>query len=94
MTTSVLLPKPNRSDLAKRLPRDAAAEACQVAEGYFHAGPRTIIELLREFRVRTTVLIRGGPGILHRRTTDYSRMSYDALREMADNDAISDCMSD
>jgi len=80
--------------LAKSLLRDDTSDACQVAGGYLHAWSRPLIELLREFRVGTTSLIRGASRTVNNRgMTDYSRMTYDALRKIADNDAIADKMS-
>jgi len=81
--------------LSKSLLRDNTGDAYQVADGYLHACTRPLIELLRELRVRTASLIQGNSRTVDkRRSTDYSRMSYDALRKIADNDAVAESMSD
>jgi hypothetical protein len=81
--------------LAKSLLRANAGGVYQIAEGSLLAWTRPLIEFLRDFRAGTTSVPHGAPRMLNKRsTTDYSRISYDALRKIADNDAISDHMSD
>lgn len=81
--------------MAKSLLLANAGGVYQVAEGSLLALTRPLIEFLRDFRAGTTSVPRGAPRMLNKRsTTDYSRISYDALRKIADNDAISDHISD
>jgi hypothetical protein len=69
-------------------------DAYQVAEGYLHGWSRSLVALLREFRVGTAPRLRRPSRTVKKRSmTDYSRMSYDALCKIANNDAVADHMS-
>jgi hypothetical protein len=65
--------------LAKSLLPDEGRVAYQVEEWHFPVRPKTLVE---ECQPKRTDAI------------DYSRMSYEELRMIADNDSIADRMSD
>ena len=81
--------------MGKGLLRDAIGDSYQVDDGYLHARSSTVIELLRKFKAGVTSLIwRPSKDLAKGKTNDYSRMTYDALRKIADNDAVADNMSE
>jgi hypothetical protein len=71
-------------------------------EWHFDALSKTVIEVLRGFKPRKRHITKEVPGkdsdlelsTSQRTATDYSRMNYEQLRKIADNDAIADKMSD
>ena len=90
--------------MGKSLLPDDVRGAYQVDEWHFHAWSKTLVEVLHEFKLRTTDLARTwrGQGAdlgsaeerqQKRIAIDYSRMNYEELRRIADNDPIADKMS-
>jgi len=90
--------------LGKSLLPDDVRGAYPVEEWHFHAWSKTLVEVLHEFKLRTNAIAKrwlgqvSDPGRTEevRRTriaTDYSRMNYEQLREIADNDPVADKMS-
>ncbi len=90
--------------MGKSLLPDEVRGAYQVEEWHFHAWSKTLLEVLHEFKLRTNAITKtwqgqvsdlGRTGELrhNRMATDYSRMNYEQLREIADNDPIADKMS-
>ena len=79
--------------MAKSLIRDDTAYPG--AEGSLQAWSRTLSGFAREFREGTAALIRGTSRTFGKKSAnDYSTMSYDELRRIADNDAIAGHMSE
>jgi hypothetical protein len=90
--------------LSKSLLPDDVRGAYRVEEWHFPAWSKTLVEVLQEFKLRTSAIAktwRGpiseleGPGERQQKriATDYSRMNYEELRRLADNDPIADKMS-
>jgi hypothetical protein len=92
--------------LGKSLVPDEVRGAYPVEEWRFHAWPMSLVEVLHEFKVRTSGLaekwgkqsseVGRSEERPHKRTQaiDYSRMNYEELRTMADSDSIADKMSE
>jgi hypothetical protein len=75
--------------LGKSLLPDEIRGAYPVAEWHFHARSKTLVEVLHEFELGRTEE-RG-----HKSSAiDYSTMSYEELRTIADNDSVAEKMSD
>jgi hypothetical protein len=91
--------------LGKSLLPDDVQGAYQVEEWHFHTWSKTLIEALHEFKLPTSIISETRQGQIsdpgrteereHKRTgaIDYSRMNYEELLKIADNDAIADKMS-
>jgi hypothetical protein len=91
--------------LGKSLLPDDLRSAYQVEEWRFPAWSKTLMEVLHEFKLRKNDIaskwwdqisdIGRTEEHQHRRTkaTDYSRMNYEELRKIADNDPVADSMS-
>jgi hypothetical protein len=73
--------------LGKSLLPEEIRGAYTVEDWHFPAWSKTLIEVLREFKLRKNDIAR------RTTATDYSRMNYEELRKIADNDPIADCMS-
>lgn len=91
--------------MGKSLLPDEVRSAYSVEEWHFHAWSKTLVEVLHEFKMRTSDFVEkwGKSSEVgrseerqHKRTgpVDYSRMNYEELRMIADNDSIADRMSD
>jgi hypothetical protein len=91
--------------LGKSLLPDEVRGAYQVEEWHFPAWSKILMEVLHEFKLRRNDIARKWPDQIsevgraeehqHRGTkaTDYSRMNYEELRKIADNDPVADSMS-
>ncbi len=91
--------------MGKSLLPDDVQGAYQVEEWHFHTWSKTLIEALHEFKLPTSIISETRQGQIsdpgrteerqHKRTgaIDYSRMNYEELLKIADNDAIADKMS-
>jgi hypothetical protein len=91
--------------LGRSLLPDDVQGAYQVEEWHFHTWSKTLIEALHEFKLPTSIISETRQGQIsdpgrteerqHKRTgaIDYSRMNYEELLKIADNDAIADKMS-
>jgi len=90
--------------LGKSLLPDDVRGAYPVEEWHFPAWSKMLVEVLQEFKLRTSDIAKTWRGHIselegpeeHRHktiTTDYSRMNYEELRQIADNDPIADRMS-
>jgi hypothetical protein len=91
--------------LGKSLLPDDVRSALQVEEWHFPARSKTLMEVLHEFRLRKFDIARkwlGQTSDLGRaeehqqrgiQATDYSRMNYEELRKIADNDPVANSMS-
>ena len=90
--------------MGKSLLPDDVRGAYPVEEWHFHAWSKTLVEVLHEFKLRTNMIAKrwrrqvSDPGRTEelrraRMATDYSRMNYEQLREIADNDPVADKMS-
>ncbi len=89
--------------MGKSLLPDDVRGAYQVEEWHFPAWSKTLIEVLHEFKLRKNDIASkwriSDPARAedhqHRKTraTDYSRMNYEELRKIADNDPVADSMS-
>jgi hypothetical protein len=90
--------------LGKSLFPDDVRGAYHVEEWHFPAWSKTLVEVLQEFKLRTGAIAKSWRGPIselegpearqHKRiATDYSRMNYEELRRIADNDSIADKMS-
>ena len=76
--------------MGKSLLPDEVRGAYPVEQWHPPAGSKTLVEVLHEFK-------RGRTEERQQKTTDaidYSRMSYEELRTIADNDSVADKMSD
>jgi hypothetical protein len=92
--------------LGKSLLPDEIRSAYPVEEWHFHAWSKTLVEVLHEFKMRTSGFVEKwgkessevgrSAERQHKRTDaiDYSRMNYEELRMIADDDSIADRMSD
>ena len=91
--------------MGKSLLPDDVRGAYQVEEWHFHSWSKAFVEILHEFKLRTSVIAKTWRGQIsdlgrseerqHKRTgaIDYSRMNYEELLKIADNDLIADHMS-
>jgi hypothetical protein len=88
--------------LGKSLLPDDVRGAYSVEEWRFPAWSKTLVEVLHEVKLRTSGKawrkqasdVARTEERQHKRIgTDYSRMSYEELRNLADNDPIADKMS-
>jgi hypothetical protein len=91
--------------LGKSLLPDEVRGLYRVEEWHFHAWSKTLVDVLQELNRRKKDLAkswwkqifdRGRTEERNRATTapDYSRMNYEELRKIADNDPVADNMSD
>jgi hypothetical protein len=76
--------------LGKSLLPDEVRGAYPVAEWHFPAWSKTLVEVLHDFKLGRTEERR----LKSSDAIDYSRMSYEELRTIADNDSIAEKMSD
>jgi|GEM_PF-2641983 hypothetical protein len=75
--------------MGKSLLPDEVRGAYPVEEWHFPAWSKTLVEVLNEFKLGHSKERQ------QKRTdaADYSRMSYEELRTLADNDSVADTMS-
>lgn len=73
--------------MAKSLLRDDIADVYPLEQRHPRGWFSPLIELLRELLRRASVVLNKTS------RTDYSKMTYNELRDIADNDAIADSMS-
>jgi hypothetical protein len=76
--------------LGKSLLPDEVRGAYPVAEWHFHAWSKTLVEVLHDLKLGRTEKRRH----TSRDEIDCSRMSYEELRTIADNDSVAEKMSD
>ena len=89
--------------MGKSLLPDDVRGAYPVEEWHFPGWSKTLVEVLQEFKLRTSDIAKTWRGEISevgsaeqqtkRVATDYSRMKYEELRGIADNDSIADKMS-
>jgi hypothetical protein len=89
--------------VGKSLLPDDVRGAYQVEEWHFHAWSKALVDVLHELNLRKSDIAKNWWKQLsdlgrakERKTTapDYSRMNYEELRKIAENDSIADSMSD
>ena len=74
--------------MGKSLLPDEIRAPYTVEDWHFPAWSKTLIEVLREFKLRKNDIAKSTTA------ADYSKMNYEDLRRIADNDRIADRMSD
>lgn len=89
--------------MGKSLLPDDVRGGYPVEEWHFPAWSKMLVEVLQEFKLRTNAIaeawrgevseVGGTEGQPKRIAIDYSRMNYEELRRIADNDPVADKMS-